>query len=754
MNSTHIISQDVFDKIRSRFTNLEMGDEQGEVTTDPKSARFFDFDFVVESQNLGRVSISINETGSLKIFYSQNILEDTDDFVHQLWYDFLREMRMFAKRRLLRFDTRDITKSNLNKDDFQYLATNGPKDNNMSESIKFEGSKKTSYRVLEKTKLIAKHKESIENEAHGARSRKGNIKALYIENADGERFKYPFIHISGAKAMQRHVANGGRPYDEKGNAIIKMSEDIMKLTAFKRHVGKPDALNQRVNEITGKTDSKLESLRRTLEGLCNQGYYEKWNESFVPNNADSDSLDQATLEDYKSTFTVSSFREDLAEYFPLIHSIMREAGTIDLDQFVEEAREESCNECGMMESDCECDDRPNEGVFAEFENWANRVSEGKLEPDTIMNLKDLLEKGLTLDVDGQSAIEALQGIGIHSEELEVELSRLADPEQGGDPQSDPRDTILSWLAKDDPESAEHLGYTGQASSQEEEMVNPSEASPAPSVRDIAEMVYSMYDAETGKFPKGKTGVAIHVGKEMGDEAGKLAERLCDHLQPDNNSQETAEEYGPAATAALQQGESPISVSFADLNDKSNQRFADMNKKENLELESIMKLAGVPAVSEEVEDRTCYKVARFLFDKGMRYNPQNEKQIINKMDDAMIAMDMPAKTIQYLLRHDEDFIADTLGELRNMESAVDELSTGSPAPVTMDDPMDEGTLDAIKKVGHKAKEIGKKVLDKIAPGDEELLQRLEKETGGKRPNMYNKSTNEEFDVILKLAGMKN
>ena len=73
MNSTHIISQDVFDKIRSRFQNLEMGDEEGGVTTDPKEARFFDFDFVVEHENLGRVSISINERGTLKIFYSQGI---------------------------------------------------------------------------------------------------------------------------------------------------------------------------------------------------------------------------------------------------------------------------------------------------------------------------------------------------------------------------------------------------------------------------------------------------------------------------------------------------------------------------------------------------------------------------------------------------------------------------------------------------------------------------------------------------------
>ena len=108
MNPLQIISQDVFDKIRSRFQNLEMGDATGAVTIDPAEARFFDFDFVNEGVNLGRVSISLNDTGSLKVYYSQGITENQDEPAKQMWYNFLREMRLFAMRRLLRFDTRDI----------------------------------------------------------------------------------------------------------------------------------------------------------------------------------------------------------------------------------------------------------------------------------------------------------------------------------------------------------------------------------------------------------------------------------------------------------------------------------------------------------------------------------------------------------------------------------------------------------------------------------------------------------------------
>lgn len=55
---------------------------------------------------------------------------------------------------------------------------------------------------------------------------------------------------------------------------------------------------------------------------------------------------------------------------------------------------------------------------------------------------------------------------------------------------------------------------------------------------------------------------------------------------------------------------------------------------------------------------------------------------------------------------------------------------------------EGVLDTIKSGA-------KKIMDKVAPGDDELLKRLEKETGGKRPNMYNKPKNEEVEQIDEL-----
>jgi hypothetical protein len=614
MNIIEIIAQDVFDKIRGRFENVEMGDEGGAVTSNPRDARFFDFDFAVEGNTLGRVSISLGELGSLKVFYSQGITEDVDTVTLDMWFDFLKEMRYFAKRRMLRFDTRDITKGNLNKNDYQYLAQNGTKENNMNESAMY-GGPKTSLRKLENTLLRVRHSKVVDENQKGSRSR--NISAIFIENSEGERFKYPFIHLAGAKAMQRHVANGGRPYDEVGNSIINMSEQIAQLTAFKRHVGQHDGMNQDVNEIIERSQGKLNQLRKTVESMSGQKFYEAYCESFAPQQDDGFVMDQATMEDYKSKFTVRNFKEDLAQYFPLIHKIMQETGTVDLEMYA--TAEDQLEEVSEVET---------ANDFGQFESWAHAVAEGTLEPDTLMALKDLLDAGLTLGADGVSAVEALQGIGIHNPALEKALEAAAEL----NPESDPIPTIVAWLQKEDPEAANELFGSqpaaepapapaeepvaepapepmpaeqpiaeapedrtsfqvakvlhdkgiGYDSSKERDLISaigmvlikelgmsPKEAKylisydedfisdtmgelrnmgeetmsnaepeqEKPNMKEIAEVVKSFYDRETGKFPKGETGVVTHCKKMFGDQGGALAERLVAHLSQQGQARE-------------------------------------------------------------------------------------------------------------------------------------------------------------------------------------------------------------------------
>ena len=115
-------SSDLFNKIRSQFSNIQIGDSTGQPTADPQEAVFFDFEFKEDADTFGNVSISLADDENMKVFYNRNLVDKIDEDSRTEWYDFLKELKDFAVEHSLRFDVRDITKSNLTKQDYQNLA--------------------------------------------------------------------------------------------------------------------------------------------------------------------------------------------------------------------------------------------------------------------------------------------------------------------------------------------------------------------------------------------------------------------------------------------------------------------------------------------------------------------------------------------------------------------------------------------------------------------------------------------------------
>ena len=548
MKAIQLISQDLFDKIRSRFQNLEMGDETGAVTIDPVQARFFDFDFVNEGINLGRVSISLNDLGSLKIYYSQGITENQDDPAKQMWYDFLKEMRLFSMRRLLRFDTRDIAKTNLDRNDFQHLAaTQPPKEEemNMNESRwNQKSSKKTSRAVKGRTEVIVRHHKAVDEMYPGARSQRNNIKAIFVQNAEGERFKYPFIHPAGAFAMAQHVDHGGIPHDPAGKAIIRMSEQIAQLQEFHRQI-QHTSLHDDAMGITERAVGRLQELKSRIEALGKRHHYESWVAELT--NQDEPmlgELDDVTMETYKSKFTQTDFKEELASFFPLLHSIMQEANTVDLEEYV---NEESDICPGCKEDPCVCDTHVKENAFNEFEEWAEATEQGKLTDDEIEALKTALNElpngELELGPDGQTAWQFFSGLGLDDSDLEDKFKSAASL----DPAADPIEVLKMWAQDSYPELLVTLGLsgTGEEPAAAPEVGAAPEAPPAPEqtvaedkgnmVQEVAKIVKSFYNRdnpEVGPF-RGNEGIVLDVkksiGEKFGDEAGEQAAQMAEQF---------------------------------------------------------------------------------------------------------------------------------------------------------------------------------------------------------------------------------
>ncbi len=593
MDATNNIATDLFYKIRSRFTGLKLGNEMGAITINPEEARFFDFDYKEGEQSIGHVSISLAENNSMKVYFSTGITESMDDGQKSSWYSFLKELRMFAKRRLMSFDTRDIAKDNLDKRDYAFLSQhNQPKpqpntvvqpvgESIMSESALY-GSKTVSYQKLMDTRLIIKHSHALTDDmAPGARSR--NISALFVENQDGERFKYPFIHLAGARAMQRHVANGGLPYDELGKSIISMSEEIAQLKSFENYVVRNDLMNSETNSIVERSSQALNGLREQIKALSKQSHYEAYRENFQAQQPME--VPQDVVEEFTEKFTVRNFKEDIKSVFPVLYRLMQEENTIGYDDIVAMTAEETIKE--------DPEDRDQEGrdPFDKFESWIMALGEDSAivskDPEeqqtAIRELQELVSAEFPAGVDGSNAIQSLKGI-IDDPQLQMQIKEQAKE----DANIDVRTLVQEWLTQNAPEALEQLDFGDlQAQAAEPAAEVPAEVpqeaaengpkkSDVPAfmrkakggddwkvskkdvddekyrnishrdtlarnsgreqkesmnVQELAEFIHSFYDRESGTFPKGPEGVCTMVGKKFGEQAEHVARKMVERMAP-------------------------------------------------------------------------------------------------------------------------------------------------------------------------------------------------------------------------------
>jgi hypothetical protein len=556
MDATNNIATDLFYKIRSRFTGLKLGDATGAITINPEEARFFDFDYSDNATAIGHVSISLAENNSIKVYFSTGITESMDEKQKQNWYGFLKELRSFAKRRLMSFDTRDIAKDNLDQRDYAFLSQhNQPKqqpnsilkpvgESIMSESTMY-GSKNVSFQKLMDTRLIIKHSKAVmDDTSPGARTR--NINALFIENQDGERFKYPFIHLAGARAMQRHVANGGLPYDEIGKSIVGMSEEIAQLKSFGNYVVRNDLMNSMNNSIVEKSSSYLNSLRETVKALAKQSHYENYKNTFAPK--ETSDVPQEVIEQWVDQFTVKNFKEDVKSVFPVLYRIMKES-EIGYDDIVGMTTQEQIEDVQL----------DTHNPFAKFEQWAMSLGEESAitsedqeeKTSAIKDLQELVGQHFPAGVDGSNAIESLKGI-IDDPRLFMQIKEVSKQ----DPDTCVRGLVKDWLENNAPDVIEQLDFgdfvdepaAGEEQPPQEQSSQPSsERSPMSQdntdekfddemdkkldVGALAEYLHSFYDRESGTFPKGPEGIAIMVGKKFGEQAEMVARKMMERMAP-------------------------------------------------------------------------------------------------------------------------------------------------------------------------------------------------------------------------------
>ncbi|OUU19169.1 MAG: hypothetical protein CBC05_00535 [Crocinitomicaceae bacterium TMED45] len=235
-------------------------------------------------------------------------------------------LRNTAKTNLLDFDLREFGREIKPKNYAFRLNTNTMTDNIQTESLSgLIGTVKTSSQKLENAKLLIKHRKPVDEEVPGSRSR--NISALYIENADGERFKYPFIHLNGARAMTRHVQSGGTPYDEVGQSVINMSEQLSKIREVLNIMRRSPAIQEQAASVMSSLLIRQDKLRETIKRITSMEGHKNYSENFVA-KVNAEATPDA-INSMKEKFTITNVDNRIQELIPMINEINDEENTLD-----------------------------------------------------------------------------------------------------------------------------------------------------------------------------------------------------------------------------------------------------------------------------------------------------------------------------------------------------------------------------------------------------------------------------------------
>jgi hypothetical protein len=396
----------LFDLLISRDFDPEMLDATGRPAQDPSETEIFSFDFRAESgKDYGTVVIMLGDDNNIEVYCSDNVGRSMEGTDKNNWFEFLSQLKNFATRNFMSFGIK-----NLNRLRYSMQGQAAIKEG-LFES--WSGKRDVSWNAgATESRLMIKHKRSLgEGEA-----RFRYVESLFIETAEGERYKLPFRNLTAGKAMLEHVRMGGRPYDERGQHIAEMVTELSVLSRFRR-ANQGRLLEGDAAVLVEKTQSYHETLKQNLKGLTTRTGYSRYFESWNPATLTEESM---VIDGLKHLFVTQSIDQRIEDALPLIAKIQQQENT-------------------MKESEI-------------FEAWANQLMEGTWQtpdtPEKQAKLIELLSTDLPVGADATNATEQLYDL-LGDDELFDQLQDLAD----ADANADARQIVLNRMQElsDDPD---------------------------------------------------------------------------------------------------------------------------------------------------------------------------------------------------------------------------------------------------------------------------------------------------------------
>jgi hypothetical protein len=438
----------LFDLLITRDFDPETLDSSGKPATDPGQAEIFSFDFRAESgKDYGTVVIMLGADNNLDVYCADNVGKTMEGPDKNDWFAFLGQLKEFAVKNFMDFST-----TSLNRLRYSMQGQAAIKEG-LFES--WAGRRDMSWNAgANESRLLIKHNRNLgEGEA-----RFRYVDSLFIETAEGERFKLPFKNLTAGKAMLEHVRNGGLPYDPRGQHIVEMVNELVVLSRFKR-ANQGRLLEGDTATLVEQTTAYADNLKHNLKSLTTRGGYQRYFESWTPLQITEQDL---VIEGLKHLFVTQSIDQRIEDALPLIARIQQQ-GT------------------EMKEANI-------------FEAWANRLMEGVWQlpdtPEKQAELVKLMSAELPVGADAINAKEQLYDL-IGDDVLFDQLMDLADE----DANADARQVIINRMQ----EMSEYPDIAQVMTQFTMDMDTPAE--PMAEIKDPADQTEDPADTEQPEYPE-------------------------------------------------------------------------------------------------------------------------------------------------------------------------------------------------------------------------------------------------------------
>jgi hypothetical protein len=294
--------------LKSRGYNPEMYDSSGKSAGVPEEAELVQFTFQKDNKDYGPVTIGLDGTGDFNVYFDERVADspsagDEDDLS---WTHLLNHLKRFATSNGLTPVIKDMDDLKYDMQKRQYSQKEG-----LREGYHAMSKKQSFNDVIPETKIIIKHSRNMEE----GEQRFRQVESIFIETAQGERFKAPTTKPGIAQIYARHIAEGGLPHDERWDHIKGLCEEYTKMAGFVRAThGKQ--FNESAQKLVTEGLNHYIKLRECLSKMRGKKGYNNYFESWTP-----PLMEDEVTEDLADMFKNSSLDPRIESVMPILSKL-------------------------------------------------------------------------------------------------------------------------------------------------------------------------------------------------------------------------------------------------------------------------------------------------------------------------------------------------------------------------------------------------------------------------------------------------